>query len=153
MLEQTFTTTLPADPGFLLLEVPAEVAPALGAKKRPLVVVTMNDAYSFRSTVAIYSGRFYPPLRREVREGAGLAPGMMVRVRLTLDEEPRTVEAPEDLRAALETDLEADAAFARLSFSHQREYVEWIAGAKRMEARQRRIHSALERLRVGKPAG
>jgi uncharacterized protein YdeI (YjbR/CyaY-like superfamily) len=65
------------------------------------------------------------------------------------DHEPRTVEVPGDLAAALAGDAEAAAAFDRLSFTHRREYVTWIEEAKRTETRSRRVAGTLERLRDG----
>jgi uncharacterized protein YdeI (YjbR/CyaY-like superfamily) len=70
-------------------------------------------------------------------------------VTLTLDEELRIVEVPDDLAAAFAGDSEARAVFERLSFTHQREYVEWIAGAKREATRTRRVAQTLEMLRDG----
>jgi uncharacterized protein YdeI (YjbR/CyaY-like superfamily) len=58
------------------------------------------------------------------------------------------VVLPEDLAAALATDEPAATAFGRLSFSHRREYTEWIAGAKRPETRARRVTETLARLRA-----
>ena len=68
------------------------------------------------------------------------------------EDEPRVVEVPEDLAAALADDGAAGEAFAGLSYSHQREYVEWIAEAKRPETRARRVVQATERLREGRTA-
>ena len=55
---------------------------------------------------------------------------------------------PAELRAALDGDLVADAAFRPLPPSHQREYVRWISNAKQSETRQRRAAQALERLKA-----
>ena len=68
------------------------------------------------------------------------------------DDEPRVVEVPEDLAAALAEDDTAHEAFAGLSYSHQREYVEWMTEAKRPETRARRVVQAMERLREGRTA-
>jgi uncharacterized protein YdeI (YjbR/CyaY-like superfamily) len=91
------------------------------------------------------------PLNRANRAAAGVAAGDAVTVELELDDEPRTVEVPDDVRAALAGDEEAAAAFERLSYTHQREYVEWITEAKREETRARRLAKTLDRLREGKP--
>jgi uncharacterized protein YdeI (YjbR/CyaY-like superfamily) len=48
-------------------------------------------------------------------------------------------------------DPEAERAFAKLSYTHRREYVEWIAEAKRPETRARRVASAVQRARTGRP--
>jgi uncharacterized protein YdeI (YjbR/CyaY-like superfamily) len=60
------------------------------------------------------------------------------------------LEVPTEFTAALRRDRKATAAYAALSPSCQREYVEWIAGAKRPETRERRIAQALEWISEGK---
>ena len=52
---------------------------------------------------------------------------------MELDTEPRTVVVPDDLRGCAADVPAARAAFAKLSYSHQREYVQWIEQAKRAE--------------------
>jgi uncharacterized protein YdeI (YjbR/CyaY-like superfamily) len=100
--------------------------------------------------VAVYGGRYYLPVKRALREAAGVAAGDAVVVELAADEEPRTVEPPADLAAALAADMRAHAAFAGLSYTHQREYVEWVAEAKRDETRRRRVEQAVAMLRDGR---
>jgi Bacteriocin-protection, YdeI or OmpD-Associated/Domain of unknown function (DUF1905) len=129
------------------LKVPLSVVEALGAGKRPKVKVTFND-YSYRSTVAVYDGEFYLPVRREVREGARITFGEPMDVTLELDTAPREVEVPDQLAASLARDDAARAAFDKLSFSHRKEYVDWITGAKRKETRrQQRVEKMLAMLR------
>jgi len=150
MPEQRFSTTVGSDdPSSLFIVVPPEVVAALGAKKRPPVRVTLNGDYTYRSTVSVYGGRYLLPIRREIREAGGLEPGMPVEVALALDEEPRQVEIPDDLASAFAGVPEARTIFDRLSFTHRREYAEWIAGAKREETRTRRAAQTLEMLRNG----
>jgi hypothetical protein len=150
MPEQRFATIVGSDdPSLLFIVVPPEVVAALSEKKRPPVRVTLNGDYIYRSTVSVYGGRYLLPLRREIREACGLAPGMPVDVTLTLDEELRIVEVPDDLAAAFTGDSEARAVFDRLYFTHQREYVEWITSAKRAATRTRRVAQTLEMLRNG----
>ena len=38
-----------------------------------------------------------------------------------------------------------------MSFTHRREYVEWVEEAKRADTRARRIAATVERVRDGKP--
>ena len=94
--------------------------------------------------------RFLLPLNRVNRAAAGVAAGELVEVVIGRDDEPRVVEVPEDLAAALAEDDTAHEAFAGLSYSHQREYVEWMTEAKRPETRARRVVQAMERLREGR---
>jgi uncharacterized protein YdeI (YjbR/CyaY-like superfamily) len=82
-----------------------------------------------------------------------VAAGETVVVELDPDREPRSVTVPDDLSAALAAGpAAARERFEALSFSHRREYVEWIEEAKRTETRSRRIAGALERLVEGKTA-
>ena len=74
----------------------------------------------------------------------------MVEVDLELDTAPRTVEVPQDLAAALAVVPEAGAAFARLSYSHQRAHVDAVNAAKAPETRRRRIDKAVEQLTNGR---
>src|SRR5262245_5008345 len=99
----TFTTTILQAEGLNAtgLRIPPDIIAALGPQKRPKLKVTLNG-YTYRSTVAVYSGDVFTlPLSQENREAAGVQAGDQVDVTLELDTEPRTVEVPEDLRAAL----------------------------------------------------
>ncbi len=68
---------------------------------------------------------------------------------MALDTEPREVEVPADLQEALARDRDAGRAFEGMSFTHRREYVEWIEEAKRPETRARRVAGTVERVRAG----
>jgi len=115
----------------LFIVVSPEAVTALSEKKRPPVRVTLNGGYTYRPTIAVPGGRYYLPVRSEIREACGLTPDMSVEVTVALDEEPRQVEVPGDLAAAFVGDQEAQDAFDRPSFTRRREYVDWVAGAKR----------------------
>jgi hypothetical protein len=108
-------------------------------------VVTLNG-YTYRTTVAVYGGRSYLGLRREVREAAGVSPGQRLTVTLAPDDLPRTVEVPDDLARELERLPQTQSSFARLSYTDQKEYVDWIEGAKRPGTRERRIAEVVKRL-------
>ncbi|MFI5403163.1 MAG: YdeI family protein [Planctomycetota bacterium] len=56
-----------------------------------------------------------------------------------------------ELKRALAGSRKAAATFKAFSPSHQREYLEWIAEAKRDETRARRVAQAIEWLADGKP--
>jgi uncharacterized protein YdeI (YjbR/CyaY-like superfamily) len=59
-------------------------------------------------------------------------------------------EIPPEFAVALEKDKQAARVFASFSPSCKREYLEWIAGAKRPETRKKRIASAIESIAEGK---
>ena len=58
---------------------------------------------------------------------------------LELDLEPRTVEVPDDLAAALAQKPGARETFEALNFSTRKEHVRQVESAKAAETRQRRI--------------
>ncbi|MCB8932549.1 MAG: YdeI/OmpD-associated family protein [Fimbriimonadaceae bacterium] len=117
----------------------------LFGKVRAPVKVTLNG-FTFRSTIASMGGETFIPLRRSNREAAGLAGGESLDVRIELDTESRTVEPPRDLADALKTAPGAWTRWNELSFTHQRETVEAVEGAKRSETRALRIERAVKGL-------
>jgi hypothetical protein len=131
------------------LRVPREVVASLGQRKRPPVRVTIGE-YTYRSTVAVYGDEFFLPLNALDRTKAGVAAGDQIDVDIELDTEPREVTVPADLASALDHDARAKQQFDGLSYSHKREYVNWIEEAKRAETRQRRIAKAVEMLSEGR---
>jgi uncharacterized protein YdeI (YjbR/CyaY-like superfamily) len=62
----------------------------------------------------------------------------------------RELIVPDYLTAALKKNKTALTAFEAFSYSHKKEYVEWIAEAKREETRQKRIQTMLNWLAEGK---
>ena len=127
------------------MAVPESVVDALGAGRRPAVVVTLNG-YSYRSSVAVMGGRYLLPVSAEVRAGSGVAAGDEVEVEVELDSAPRTVEVPADLAAALDGDPRAKAAFTALSYSNRRRHVLAVEGAKSPETRARRVAKVVAEL-------
>jgi len=147
----TFTTFPRTNETGLFIEIPGELLAALGTKKRLPVHATLNNV-GYRTTVAVYGGRYYLPVRKEIREAAGLRANDPVTVTLVADTEPRTVEVPDDLAGAFAADAEAQSAFEQLSFTHRKEYVAWINEAKRPETRTNRIAKTMLMLREGRKA-
>ena len=82
-------------------------------------------------------------VNRSIRAQAGADVGDTVRVTLERDTAPRTVETPPDLKSALAEGDIAPSAFEGMSYSHQKEYVDWIESAKRPATRARRIARAV----------
>jgi Bacteriocin-protection, YdeI or OmpD-Associated/Domain of unknown function (DUF1905) len=147
-MPERFQTTLQVEGRTAtFFEVPLDV-PALFGRARPTVRVTIGG-HTYRSTIAVYGGRYFLPLNRQNREAAGVAAGEAVTVELEEDAEERTVDVPEDLQAALDADEAARDAFDALSYSHRKEYADWIVEAKREDTRRRRVDKTLDRLRSG----
>lgn len=64
--------------------------------------------------------------------------------------EKKELIVPNFLRAALKKNKKALKTFEDFSYSHKKEYVEWITEAKTEETRQRRLETALEWMAEGK---
>ena len=131
------------------LQVPSSVAEAFGRKGRIPVRATING-FPFRSSLMPRAGVHILGISKEILAGANAAPGEPVHVELAFDDAPRVVEVPADFEAALKSAPAEQRTFAALSYSHKKEYLDWITGAKKIETRQRRIEKALAMLEAGK---
>lgn len=129
------------------IDVPDDVLTALGGKRVP-VKVTVNG-FSFRTTTAVMDGRNVVGFNTANRRSAGIEAGTPVSVTIENDDEPRVVEPPDELVQAFRTHASAKRTWDLLSFSHQREYAEWITSAKKAETRGKRVARAVERLDEG----
>ena len=146
-MAHTYTTTIIQAEGLNAtgISVPPEVIAALGSGKRPKVTITLNG-YTYRSTVAAYGDVYMLPLAQEHRAAAGVQAGDEVAITLALDTEPRTVEVPDDLAAALAERPGATEAFEKLSYSARKEHVRQVKDAKTQETRDRRIAGIVKEL-------
>ena len=127
------------------IRIPDDVVVALGGGNRPKVVATVNG-HAWRTSIARMGGEFWLGASAEVRAAAGIAAGDAIELDVELDQAPRTVEVPDDFAAALGAAPAAKAAFDALSYSHQRQHVEAVLGAKAPETRARRVAAAIAKL-------
>lgn len=63
----------------------------------------------------------------------------------------KNLVVPDFFMTALRKNKKALATFEGFSYSHKKEYVQWVAEAKREETRQRRMETTLAWLAGGKP--
>jgi len=147
---QTFTAVIQnAGGGGAFVEVPFDVEKEYGSKKPK--VRAMIEGVPYRGTLVRMGTECHLLLiLKSIREQIGKTFGDEVRITLEPDTEPRLVEIPKDLMRELKKDKEAKASFAKLSYTHQKEYVTWINDAKREETRQNRIAKTVEMLKKGK---
>jgi uncharacterized protein YdeI (YjbR/CyaY-like superfamily) len=64
---------------------------------------------------------------------------------------PRELAVPAELTAALRKNKKALATFEGFSYSHKKEYVEWIAEAKREQTKAQRLATTVAWLSEGRP--
>jgi hypothetical protein len=133
-----------ANSTFTFITIPFDAKEVFGTG-RPSVRVTLNG-YEYRSTLAPYGGVHYLGVNQTVRSAAQVKAGDTVTVMLQLDVEPRAIKAPADFTRALKANPAAQARWQQLSFTHQKEYVAAIEGAKKPETRARRMAKAIDRL-------
>ena len=122
-----------------------EVVAELGGGGRPKVVVTVKG-YEYQSSIARMGGEYWLGVSAERRAAAGVRAGDVVELDIVLDTQERTVVVPEDLALALSAEPAAQARWDKLSYSHRRQHVEAITGAKAAETRARRVAKAIEKL-------
>ena len=132
--------------GGAFIVLPAGALGSLGKGNRFRVTGSLNGTKFESSTMGMGSGRVCVGVHKATRQAAHVEIGDEVEVEVALDSRSREVMVPDDLASALATDAAAAEAFDRLSFTHRREYVEWITSAKREETRARRIDQTLQRL-------
>ena len=129
---------------------PYDVEKTFGSKGRIPVKATI-DGESYRGSLVKYgSPEHMFPILKSIREKIGKKIGDTVDISLEMDTEERDVEIPKDFKKALK-EHKLDKVFLSMSYSHRREWVQWIEGAKKEETRVNRIVKAIERL-LEKPA-
>jgi hypothetical protein len=129
------------------LELPFDVKAEFGSARAPVNVAI--NGYSFRSTVCVYGGKYFVPVRKDRQNAAGVKPGDTVEAAIAPDTKERLVEPPPDLAAALKKNPRAREQWDKLSYTDRREHAEAIEGAKKPETRARRLKSTLEKLARG----
>jgi len=146
MKEYRFSTNIIKNPnvdsGYI--EFPFDAEKEFG-RKGQIKVKAYFDGFEYRgSLVRMGHPCHIIGLNKKVREAIGKGPGDTVDVLIIEDTEERVVEVPADFLAALNTNITAKKIFEKMSFTHRREYVEWIVSAKKSETRENRIGKTIE---------
>ena len=119
-------------------------------KKRVKIIATF-DGVVYRGSLVRYGGPdYFLLIRKDIRAQIGKDIGDMVDVTIKEDTAPRIVEVPPDFQKILEANPNELKFFNGLSYTHQKEYVNWIKDAKKEETRIRRMNKAIENMKVGK---
>ena len=127
--------------------VPAHVKEALGLKGRPKVQALIAG-HPYRGSLMPTPEGFCLGVLKAIQQAAGVKRGDVITVELELDTAPRVIEPPADLAAALVRDANAKKAWDKLSYTNRREIALGLEEAKKPETRERRLRTALERLRA-----
>jgi hypothetical protein len=130
-------------------QIPDSLVDSLGGGRRPKVAVTVNGA-TFRTSIARMGDAFWLGVSAERRDAAGIKAGDMLDLEITLDAEPRELEVPADLAAALAENPQAGSFWATLSHSAKSWHTTQVTGAKTAETRARRVARSIELLAEGR---
>ncbi len=131
------------------LKPPFDVVEVFQRKGRVPVKGTING-FPFRSSLMNMGDGHMMAVNAQLRAGGKCKAGDVVDVVLELDEEERKVEVPAYLKKIINGDAKAREFWGKLSFTHKKEYVREIEGAKRPETKEKRIAAMMEALRKGK---
>lgn len=135
--------------GGALVEIPLSVRDAYGSAGRVRVRATF-DGHTYRGSLApLGRGVHVLGIRKDIRAAIGKDVGDRVLVTLRPDHEPRVVDVPVELRAALRDAADAARAYDAMSYTHRREFAEWVGEAKKTETRARRAGKAVQMIRAG----
>jgi uncharacterized protein YdeI (YjbR/CyaY-like superfamily) len=80
---------------------------------------------------------------KTLQAGAKAGPGDPVSVAMDVDRSDRVVSVPAELRDELARNRKDAVAFASLSYSHRKEFADWVAGAKKPETRLSRATTSM----------
>ncbi|MBD2769518.1 DUF1905 domain-containing protein [Hymenobacter sp. BT664] len=139
--------------GGVLVVLPFSVAEAYGTRGRLPVRATF-DGYPYQGQLTpLGDGHHALLLPKQIRRAIDKTLGDTVRVALSRDAAERKLEAPADLAEQLATVPKAAAYFAKLAYTQQRDYVRWLEGAKKPEARADRRRQIVEMLAQGRKRG
>ena len=143
---------IPRGPGgaWTFLAIPFSVEEAFGSRARVAVSGTLNG-FAFRNSLMPEGdGTHSMMVNKALQAGAKAAAGDLVEVILDVDRSERVIDVPIELKQALAADQAAAAAFEKLSYSHRKEFADWIAGAKKEETRQSRAAKSIPMVLTGK---
>ncbi|MFD5215324.1 YdeI/OmpD-associated family protein [Microbacterium sp. NPDC058345] len=139
------TVLQPMGPAGAIVLDDEQVAVLSTAKTFP-VVVAIGDRIA-RLRLARMGGQNLIGFSKAVRAEMGVELGDEFDAVITADTAARTIDIPDALAAALESDAAAKSAFGALSYSRRKEIARTIAEAKQDATRERRLAKALEELR------
>jgi len=130
------------------LKPPFDVAKTFGMKGRVPVRGTING-FPFRSSLMNMGEGHMMVVNAQLRAGAKCRADDTVEVVMEHDDAKRTVTPPAWLKKIIHGDAKAKAYWAKLSSTHQKEYVREITEAKKEETRDKRVAAMMTALRTG----
>jgi len=138
------------DGGGVYVIVPFSVPEVYGTRGQVKVQTTIDGFPYQGSLTPVGDGHHALPVLKAIRGAIGKTWGEWVHVTLARDTAPRTVVVPADLARALAATPGVRERFDALAYTHQKEFVRWIEGAKKAETRERRLAEAVAMIQAGR---
>lgn len=131
------------------IEFPYDVKKEFG--KGRVKVKSLIDGVQYQGSLVKMGGDcHWLGITQEVRRAIGKNPGDIVHCVIEEDTEERIVDIPDDLMHLLAKEKYLLDYFKSLSYTHRKEYVQWITEAKKIETRRSRLEKTVEMLRKSK---
>ncbi|MGZ6346810.1 MAG: YdeI/OmpD-associated family protein [Anaerolineales bacterium] len=128
------------------VQIPFDVEQAFGKKRVPVQAEINGELY--RGTLVRMGDPYHILIvLKGIRQKIGKEIGDEVEVVLEEDTQPRVVDVPDDFIEALGKSPVAKTVFEKMSYTHQKEYVNAILDAKHESTRRDRIRKTIEMLK------
>jgi hypothetical protein len=133
------------------VEFPFNVEELFGTRGQVKVKALFDKQVEYRGSLANMGRNCHTlGLTQEIRSKLGKTFGNLVEVELERDMEVREVIIPDDVQVLFNENPEENAYFEKLSYTHRKEYINWITSAKKEETRVNRLVAFIEKLRQKK---
>ncbi|MGD0707943.1 MAG: YdeI/OmpD-associated family protein [Anaerolineaceae bacterium] len=146
-MARTFQAKIEPSRGWSCVQIPPEVSEILGAKGRTAVTLTINGTPFRTSLFPNSDGTHFMLINKAMQKAANVKLFDTPTFTVEADTQPRTLEAPADLAAALEASPIARQVFEGYSYSHRRAWLAYVEEAKKPETRQRHIDKVIKSLK------
>ena len=131
------------------IEFPYDLKETYGVGNLVPVVITF-DGHEYRGSIAKMGPKPALLIRKDIWQKLGKQHGDDVDVVVQLDKAERKVEVPDYFDQELSQHPEVKEIFDKMSYTHRREYVEWITSAKQEETKLRRMQKAIQMIKQSK---
>jgi hypothetical protein len=133
------------------IEFPYSVQEVFGTRRMVKVKALFDGKVEYRGIMSnMGTGCHILIMIQEVRRKLGKTFGDSVSVEIVQDLEVREVILPEYVQVLLDENPDERTFFEKLSYTHRKEYINWITSAKKEETRANRLVSFIEKLQLRK---
>lgn len=137
---------LAAGGGGAYIEIPFDVEKEF-KNKRPKINALFEGKIEYRGILTKMGTNCHLLIvLKDIREKLSKSIGDDISVEIWLDTTPRVVEIPKELQEAFQENTTAEDFFKSLSYTCQKEYVQYITEAKKAETRVSRTLKTIEML-------